>query len=70
MITMSSLLSLLLGIAVVGLVFWLLWWLIGYMGLPEPFNKICMVVLAIAAVVVLISFLFQVFGYPPIVSWK
>lgn len=52
-----DLLSLLVAIVVIGVVFWLLWWLIGAIGLPEPFNKVATVILALAAVVVLISFL-------------
>jgi cytochrome b subunit of formate dehydrogenase len=49
--------SVIIYLIVAGLVFWLLWWLVGYVGLPEPFRKIANVVLAIAAVIVIIGIL-------------
>lgn len=54
-------------IIVVGLVVWLLWWLIGYVGLPEPFNKVARVIVAIIAVVLLINALMALVGHPFIV---
>lgn len=51
-------------IIVMGLVFWLLWWLIGYVGLPEPFKKIALVILAILAVFFLINLLLSLTGRP------
>ena len=67
MISGSGLISLLVGIIVVGLIFYLLWWLIGYCGLPEPFNKVARVILAVVAVIFLINVLLQVAGMTPIV---
>lgn len=55
-------------IVVVGIVFWLLWWLIGYCGIPEPFNKVARVFLAIAAVLFLINLLLSLVGMP-IITW-
>lgn len=52
---------------VFGVIFWLLWWLVGYLSLPEPFDKILRVILAIAAVVVLINALLSLVGKPFIV---
>ena len=52
-----DLLGLLVAVVVIGLVFYLLWWLLGKIALPEPFNKVAMVVLCLAAVVMLISML-------------
>lgn len=49
---------------VAGLIFWLLWWLIGYVGLPEPFNKIARVGLAVIAVFVIIGILLGLIGHP------
>jgi len=60
----SSLLSLLLWIVIIGTIFGLLWWLIQYVGLPAPFDKIARVVLAIIAVVFLINALLSVVGEP------
>ena len=57
MISLSAMVSVIIYLIVAGLVFWLLWWLINYVGLPEPFHKIANVILAIAAVLVIIGIL-------------
>ena len=60
----SGLIGLLIWIIVIGCIFGLLWWLIGYVGLPEPFNKVARVVLAVLAVLLLINVLLGVAGTP------
>lgn len=45
LISGSGLLNLLIQLIVAGLVFYLLWWLIGYIGLPQPFDKVIRVIL-------------------------
>ena len=57
MISLSGAVSVVVYLMVVGLVFWLLWWLIGYVAPPEPFRKIANVILAILAVLVVCSIL-------------
>lgn len=64
----SAVVSALIWIIVLGIVFWLLFWLIGYVGLPEPFNKVARVILAVAAVIVLINCLLMLAGHP-IIRW-
>lgn len=54
---MPGLLSLLVTIVIVGLIFYLLFYLIGVIGLPEPFAKVATVILALAAVIYLIGML-------------
>ncbi len=49
--------SLLLSLVIWGLIFYVLWWGLGKIGLPEPFNKIITVILVLATVVVLIGLL-------------
>jgi hypothetical protein len=66
MISLSTIVSVIIWLIVVGLVFWLLLWLIGYVGLPEPFNKIAHVVLAIAAVLILIAVILSLAGGQPV----
>lgn len=39
------------------LIFYVLWWALGAIALPEPFNKIVTVILVIATVYVLIGIL-------------
>ncbi len=53
----GGLLSLLVTLVIVGLIFWLLWWFLGTIGLPEPFGKVATVILALAAVIFLIGIL-------------
>lgn len=53
----GGLLSLLVTLVIVGLIFWLLWWFLGVVGLPEPFGKVATVILALCAVIYLIGIL-------------
>jgi len=62
MISISMAVTVLLYLVVGGLIFWLLWWLVSYVALPEPFNKIAHVVLAVLAVFVVIGILLGVVG--------
>lgn len=56
--------ALILWLCAMGLICWLLWWLIGYIGIPEPFNKVARVIIAVLAVVFLIKIIVRVFGAP------
>lgn len=58
----------LLYVVILGVVFWLLWWLVSYLAPPEPFAKVARAILAIAAVIVLISVLMGMAGHP-IIRW-
>ena len=60
----DAILSCFIWLIVVGLICWLLWWLIGYIGLPEPFNKVARVLIAVVAVVFLINALLTLVGQP------
>ena len=61
---LSLLVSLVVYLLVIGTVCWLLWWLIGFIGIPEPFNKIARGVVAVVAVLLLISVLLTLVGNP------
>ncbi len=54
---MGSLLSLLVTVIIAGLIFYLFFWLIGIIGLPEPFSKVAIVMIALCAVIFLIGLL-------------
>ena len=69
MIAASSLLSLLLTLVIVGCIFWLLWWLVSYIGLPAPFDKVARVILAVVAVFILIDLLLGLAG-TPLIRWR
>lgn len=56
-ITVSALLNGLIWLVVVALIFWLVWWFINWVGIPEPFNKVIRVVLGLIAIILLINFL-------------
>ena len=60
----DALLHSVIWIIVVALICWLLWWLIDYCKLPEPFNKIARVIVAVVAVVLLINALLTLVGKP------
>lgn len=47
----------LIWLVFVGLIFWLVWWALGALGLPEPFNKIAHVVVIVFAFLILLYFL-------------
>lgn len=64
----DSVIHSLVYLIVIGVVFGLLWWLIAYVALPEPFAKVARVVLAVAAVIILINVLLGMVGHP-IVRW-
>jgi len=49
---------------VLGAVVWLLLWLIGYLGIPEPFNKVARGIVIVFAVLLLIMLLLAFVGHP------
>jgi hypothetical protein len=67
MISLGAVVTLVLYLIVAGLIFWLLWWLIDYCAVPEPFNKIARIVLAVLAVLVVISLLLSLVGGVPLI---
>jgi hypothetical protein len=64
----KALIDLFIMLIVVGLICWILWWLIGYIGLPEPFNKIARALIAIVAAIFLINALLGLIG-KSFISW-
>ncbi len=51
-----SLVSLLIAVIILGLLAYLLWWAIGAIGLPAPFDKVARVIVVLLIVVALIGF--------------
>ena len=62
MISGALVLSLLVTLVIVGLIFWLAWWFLDYIGLPEPFNKVCRVIIGLAALLFLVNTLLRLSG--------
>ncbi len=52
-----TLLGLLITLVIWGIIFYVLWWGLGAIALPEPFNKVATVILILAAVVVILGVL-------------
>lgn len=66
MISLSAAVHVVVTLIVAGLVMWLLLWLIDFVGLPEPFNKVAKVIVAVVAVLVVIGVLLSLVGGQPI----
>ena len=54
-------------VLVIGAVCWLLWWLIGFLGVPEPFNKVARGIVAVVGVVILIALLLSFIPGGPVI---
>lgn len=63
LLSLGGLLPLLIHIVIMGLILWLIWWFIGYIGLPEPFNKVVKVIVGLVALVFLINILLSLDGH-------
>ncbi len=57
-------LSLLISVIIAGLIFYLVWWFIGYIGLPAPFDKVARVIVGLVALIYLIDLLSGLNGHP------
>jgi hypothetical protein len=64
MVSMNVLLLLLLQLVVVGTIFFVLWWALGKIGLPEPFNKIATVLIVVLCAIFIINILLGLLGHP------
>lgn len=56
-LTGSGLINSLLYLIIIAVVFWILWYVVQKIALPEPFNKVVQVVLILAAAIFLINWL-------------
>ena len=54
--------GLLIQLVILGLIFWVIWWFIGYVGIPEPFNKVLRVVVGLVALVLVVNVLLGISG--------
>jgi uncharacterized membrane protein YtjA (UPF0391 family) len=69
-LSLRSLVSIVIYLCVVGGVVWLLMWLVDYVGLPAPFNKVAKIVIMVFVVLALISLLLGFTGYPVVTIWR
>lgn len=63
--TIDALLHLIIVLAIVGLIFYVLWWAIHKIAPPEPILKILEVVWVVVLTIILISLLLGLLGYAP-----
>jgi len=63
-LSLEGLVELVVYLAIVGGVLWLLLWLIGYIGLPEPFAKVAKIIIMVVGVLILINVLLGFAGHP------
>ena len=54
--------SLLITLVIYGLIFYAIWWFVGYVGLPAPFDKVVRVVIALIALIVVVDLLLGLQG--------
>ena len=69
-VSIDSLVSFVIYMIVVGLIFYLLWWLIAFCGIPEPFSKMAKVIIAIVAVLICVNLLLGLVGVPPMIRLR
>ena len=60
--TIPLMVHILVWLVIVGLILWLFWWLIDYVGLPQPFNKVAKVIVALIGVLMLVNALLKLSG--------
>jgi len=63
-LSLSGLLEIIIYLVVVGLIFWCIWWFVGYVGVPEPFNKVIRVIMGLVALIIVINLLLGMVGTP------
>ena len=63
----GGLLHLLIIVVVLGVIFYVCYWALGQAGLPEPWNKVAIVILALVALIIIVNFvLMPLLGTGPI----
>lgn len=62
MIETSALLSLIVQLVIAGLIFWLVRWFLRDIGIPEPFNKLILAIVALVVLVYLVNILLRISG--------
>lgn len=63
--SVQGLLYLVIYVCIIALIFWVIWWFVGYIGIPEPFNKVIRVIIGLVALLVVIYLLLGLLGPPP-----
>ena len=56
-ISTDQMINAVVRLIIIGVIAGLLWWLIDYCKIPEPFNKVAKVIIAVVSVLIVIKFL-------------
>ena len=64
MVPLNELLMVVVYLIIVGLIFWVILWAIGAIGIPEPFNKVARVLVILVGLLVVVSILLNMLGHP------
>lgn len=65
-VSTDQMINLVIWLVCIGMIVWLLWFLLDYAKVPEPFNKIAKVLLMLFAVILLIRIILKFAGNPPV----
>mgnify|MGYP001559600035 CR=1 FL=1 len=63
----ASLVTLVIYLIIIGLIFYVIWWALGQVPLPEPFGTIARVLVVLIAVLICVTLLLQMVpggGFP------
>lgn len=63
-ISVGGLIPLLVELVLVGLIFWLILWFVGYVGVPEPFAKVIKVIVGLCILIYLLNLVMGLGGHP------
>lgn len=66
MLSLSALVSFIFFLIIAGAIFWILLWLIGAVGLPDPFAKVARIAIYVCAAFILIYALLGLIGQQPV----
>jgi hypothetical protein len=55
---------------IIGFILGLLYWLVDWLGTPQPINKVLKAVILLVGVLMLVNFLLQLAGQPSFIKWK
>lgn len=60
----------LITLIIIGFILGLLFWLVDWLGVPAPINKVLKAVILLVGVIMLVNFLLQLAGQPGFIRWK
>jgi hypothetical protein len=55
--TVDTALRIIIKLVILGVIFYVIWWFIGYVAVPEPFNKVLRVLVGLVVVIILVVML-------------